>query len=435
VIDEVLGAGDAYFAAKATVRMLDLCKQGRALIFVSHSMSSVQLLCDTAIWMDNGQVRAIGPVDEIARRYEADFRRQEDEHLRAGNATRASLLADVVVPEEVGRPDLWRFRLTGEDGRLHDTHYVRLLELALAHRNHRVGLEFADIDDPEVEACLDLSSSEWGRLHERNGHPSRALSAGSSMFRGGHVLARTPVASGEVGNVEVAVESSSLGGTEELVLQFADAASGRWTDLELLRRETANGWTRTVFAGSVTHASEADHAAHLERAAEIARPDIEIVSVRMLVEGEDVLAVREHQPFAIEVEIQANRKIPLADIWVKFTRADGVYVFWQSSGQSDTGNLRDVEGRVFVRFEFEPNLFGAGDYEVEVTAANGFDLAHNWPHSQVFDRRIGALKFTVSRESRLLMMGPVNHRFPVSVRMRDPQERHKRSIATARADS
>ena len=134
VVDEVLGAGDAYFSAKATVRMIELCEQGRALLFVSHAMNAVQLLCDTAIWMDKGQIREIGPIDEIARRYEADFRREEDEHLREGNAVRRSALANKVLPAEIGRPDVWRLRLSGPQGRVVDTHYVRRIEVDFGGR-------------------------------------------------------------------------------------------------------------------------------------------------------------------------------------------------------------------------------------------------------------------------------------------------------------
>jgi lipopolysaccharide transport system ATP-binding protein len=295
--------------------------------------------------------------------------------------------------------------------------------VALGGRTHPVPLEFADIDDPEVHVCLDLSGSEWARLHERHGDRSRTLSPGSSLRRGGHILARPPDGGGEVDRVEVTVESTSLGGTEELELQFADAHSARWSSLEVVAREVADGWTRTVFGGALTHASPAVHAAFAERITELVRPDVEIVGVRMLVEEREVLSVREHEPFALEVEVNAARRVPLADVWIQLNRSDGVYVFWQSSGQWDEGNLRDLEGTVVVRFEFEPNIFGPGDYELEVATANGFDAERNWPHSQVFDRRIGALKLTVAREHKLVLMGPVNHRFPISIRTGDGERR------------
>src|SRR5436190_23554617 len=106
------------------------------------------------------------------------------------------------MPEEAGGPDLWRLRLTGEGGRLHDTHYVRRLDMVLAGQRYSVPLEFADIDDPEVQVCLDLPGSQWARLHERHGHPSRALSPRSSLLRGAQTRPRTPAAPREAGSVE-----------------------------------------------------------------------------------------------------------------------------------------------------------------------------------------------------------------------------------------
>lgn len=423
VVDEVLGAGDAYFASKATMRMIELCEQGRALLFVSHAMSAVQMLCDTAIWMDNGQVREIGPVEEVARRYEADFRRQEDEHLREGNAVRAALLTNKVLPEEIGRPDRWRVRLVGAGGRVHDTHYLRRVEVELAHHYTDVPLDFRDIEDEGVVACLDISSSEWGRPHDRLGHPSRALAPGSSSLRGGHLLLKAPAGVDTASApLSLTIEATSLGGTEPLVAQVADAQSGEWVELACVERTRIDGaWERARFVGSLTAADETFLLERLERIVEETRPDVEIVDVRMLVDGGEALAVREHEPFSIEVRARAEREVPLADVWVKFTRADGFYVFWESSGQVGQ-NVRRMFGEYIFTFRFDPNVFGAGDYEVEAVVANGYDIAHNWPHSQVYDRRVSALKFTVAREWKLLMMGPVNYQFPVTVEEVEPAE-------------
>ena len=415
VVDEVLGAGDAYFAAKATMRMIELCNRGRALLFVSHAMNAVQLLCDTAIWMDGGAIREIGPVEEIARRYEADFRRQEDTHLRAGNAARAALSSTRVLPSEIGRPDHWRLRLTGNGGRIHDTHYVRKIQAVIGGTALELPLEFTNIDDPGVAASLDVAGSEWGRIHDRQGSRSRTLAPGSSLLRGGHIVFRTPSGGTGAMPVELHIESTSLGKTESLRLQYADATTGEWLDLPLeSRSKLGRGWERASFSGMLVAPSEQAHALHVERVVEETRPDVEIIDVAMLVDGRASLAVCEREPFTVAVKVHAERRVRRADVWVKLTRADGFYVFWQSSGQVGQ-NLEDLLGTVVVSFQFEPNLFGAGDYEVEVDVADGFDIESNWPHRQVFDRRVGALKFTIAREWRLLMFGVVNYRFPVTV--------------------
>jgi lipopolysaccharide transport system ATP-binding protein len=85
VIDEVLGAGDAYFAGKCFERMKQLTSQGATVLFVSHDLASVQLLCDHAVWIDSGRVVAQGDCLEVSRRYLAEVRREEEERLRAVN--------------------------------------------------------------------------------------------------------------------------------------------------------------------------------------------------------------------------------------------------------------------------------------------------------------------------------------------------------------
>jgi len=414
IVDEVLGAGDAYFAAKATVRMIELCERGRALLFVSHSTAAVQMLCNLAVWMDNGGIREIGPVDEIARRYEADFRRQEDEHLRPGNAERRAVLDSQVRPEEFGRPGVWRLRITGPNHRVVDTHYVRAVTLTVADRTIDVPLTFADIEDEGVEACLDIAASEWGREHDRQGEPSRALAPRSSSLRGGQILLRTTGQEVSGAPVTVTFESTSVGGVEELSVYTADAQSGEWRPLELVERAPlASNWERSTFSG-VLSAAEGPASTALRRLVEESRPDVEILDTVFSVDGRETLSVAEEEPFSIAVTIRANRRVDVADVWLKFVRIDGFYTFWQSSGQVGE-NLHDIEGEKIVTFHFDPNIFGAGDYEVEVDVANGFDVEHNWPHTQVFDRKVGALKFTVTRRWKLLMFGPVNARFPVSV--------------------
>ena len=69
VIDEMFGAGDAAFIKKAEKRMIDLIDSSNILVFASHSQSLVEKFCDKAIWLENGRIRAIGPVAEIGREY------------------------------------------------------------------------------------------------------------------------------------------------------------------------------------------------------------------------------------------------------------------------------------------------------------------------------------------------------------------------------
>lgn len=80
LIDETLSVGDADFAEKARGRIAELCGQGRIAMLVSHSMDSVQDLCNRAIWLDQGRVMQDGPPEEVCLAY-LDHVHREDERI------------------------------------------------------------------------------------------------------------------------------------------------------------------------------------------------------------------------------------------------------------------------------------------------------------------------------------------------------------------
>jgi lipopolysaccharide transport system ATP-binding protein len=414
VIDEILGAGDAYFVGKATKRMIDLCDEGRGLLFVSHSISAVQMLCDTAIWMDGGSIREIGPVDQVARRYEADFRAQEDEKTRSGNRERRDRLVGHVAPEEFSRAEIVRFRLTGDARGVHRQHYIRRVVVEVADDAIEVPLELTDIDEPGVEAALDVLASEWGRPHTRRGSEARALAPSSARLRGGHLLVRRPeLAAGA--DVRLRIESAGGEDSETLRAQFVNLERGEWDDLETLERvELGDGWVATTFGGRVEVVEKEAREHALERLLATERPDVELRGTALFVGGERDSYVHEQEPFEVAVSFRANRKVPLLDVGLRFMRSDGVYAFWQSSGETG-GNLRDVDGERTVRFNFDPNLFGAGEYAIAVYLANGYDPETNYPYSEVFDRRVNELRLTVLPKHREIDFGVLNQKVAVTV--------------------
>ena len=72
LLDEGIGAVDAEFMKKARVRLQELVKRSGILVFASHSNEFLAQLCDTAMWIDHGQIRQQGGIAEIVRAYEGD---------------------------------------------------------------------------------------------------------------------------------------------------------------------------------------------------------------------------------------------------------------------------------------------------------------------------------------------------------------------------
>lgn len=69
IVDEALAVGDMAFQNKCFRRMKKLQKSQTTLLFVSHDISSVRLLCKKCLWLDDGMVKAYGDVNEIAEAY------------------------------------------------------------------------------------------------------------------------------------------------------------------------------------------------------------------------------------------------------------------------------------------------------------------------------------------------------------------------------
>ena len=69
VVDEALAVGDAGFQAKCVERMQELVRGGRTLLFVSHNLAMVEATCSRGLFLLDGRVREIGPVQDVLDAY------------------------------------------------------------------------------------------------------------------------------------------------------------------------------------------------------------------------------------------------------------------------------------------------------------------------------------------------------------------------------
>lgn len=71
LLDEVFAVGDAAFNEKCRAHMESVRRSGRTIVLVSHDLSVIESFCETALWMDNGSVRAFGSVADVVAQYRA----------------------------------------------------------------------------------------------------------------------------------------------------------------------------------------------------------------------------------------------------------------------------------------------------------------------------------------------------------------------------
>jgi lipopolysaccharide transport system ATP-binding protein len=69
LVDEVLGVGDESFRMKSTQTMKEKMKSGQTVVFVSHSLPTLQELCPKTVWIKDGATQMHGKTDEVLKAY------------------------------------------------------------------------------------------------------------------------------------------------------------------------------------------------------------------------------------------------------------------------------------------------------------------------------------------------------------------------------
>ncbi len=189
IIDEILGAGDAYFAAKCADRMRRLTKEvGATVLFVSHDMSSVQRLCEKAVWLERGRVRMTGATLDLSKAYYASVVEREEARLRAQTTRAVSRMRRRDRTSNGSSEDeLLLFRLLTADGRPPAlTHAVYRIALVLADGRRLEVLpgEAMDNDNSQTAyVATDPGYMLWSLPVVVNGRTARCVESTGGIYR------------------------------------------------------------------------------------------------------------------------------------------------------------------------------------------------------------------------------------------------------------
>lgn len=124
IVDEVLAVGDAEFQKKCLAKMKDVStRKGRTILFVSHNMQAVNLLCSKALWLQKGRVADSGDTKLIVNRYLSTLQRRQwkqvwedpeqapgNEHIKVLSVELIPQLTDPQAPIDIRTPLTVRFR-------------------------------------------------------------------------------------------------------------------------------------------------------------------------------------------------------------------------------------------------------------------------------------------------------------------------------------
>ena len=103
LVDEVLAVGDEPFQRKCMERIRGFQHEGRTIVFVSHALDQVADLCDRAVVLEGGRIRADGPALESLRTLRADFEQTRQEEIERAHERAAAVVAASDEPSPVAK--------------------------------------------------------------------------------------------------------------------------------------------------------------------------------------------------------------------------------------------------------------------------------------------------------------------------------------------
>ncbi len=106
ITDEVLAVGDEAFQRKCMERIYNFRKAGKTIIFVSHALEIVRTLCDVAVWLDHGVVKAQGASGKVIDAYLRDVNRQEQERIETARSAEEAVDVEAINVDRRGSREL-----------------------------------------------------------------------------------------------------------------------------------------------------------------------------------------------------------------------------------------------------------------------------------------------------------------------------------------
>jgi ABC-2 type transport system ATP-binding protein len=112
LVDEVLAVGDVQFQLRCLDRIRSLSRLGTTIVFVSHSMHAIHLICSRTVLVHAGRIELDGPTEAAIGRYHELMAAGDDERDRGSvRVLHRELLVDGARVESVDQGSLLMYRV------------------------------------------------------------------------------------------------------------------------------------------------------------------------------------------------------------------------------------------------------------------------------------------------------------------------------------
>lgn len=428
IIDEVLGAGDAYFAGKCVDRMKQITSQtGATVFFVSHDLDSVLRLCDRAIWLDRGRVVAEGDTLQIIKMYTASVRKQDEMRLKLRNLR---IKKKSIRGIEIDDPTRYQFicHLITED-MSHPKEKHPIFRVALYEKDKMLTeINVGDAMDNDISQTSYVSIEpgyiNWGNPYKVNGRFARNFENTGGKYMHAVFILRVPEIEFHRENLRIEVEY--LDNTREDIF-FEIYFKDNYTRLGCLYGNNTGKIQKLSFdipqaileekieASEELAIKEADKDSDAEDDGSAKIDDVyggggvDMDKVSLLNKNdEDTHVYTSGEEMCIRIHYKVRQTVNHPTVIVAIYRMDGICVS-QVISQKDGFTVPHLEGKGFIDVRYSPLLLGKGDYVISLGIFKPVNLLN--PQEQtsycVHDRKY---QFKVVQPEDIKMeLGVVNH--------------------------
>ncbi len=197
IIDEALAVGDQKFQKKCTDRIVEFKKNGGTILFCSHNLHQVKVLCERALWLHEGEPKFLGPARDAVESYQSFLRKKKPQEI---------LKTD--KDSRLGEQICWIEKLSVTDLKGDPVNAINAGESLMVEIEAVFSPEFSG--EPSLGIVLKRSDELVICSTTSSEHNTKLKSLGEDRFRGRLVLENVPLMDGEYSLIAVALDSYVL---------------------------------------------------------------------------------------------------------------------------------------------------------------------------------------------------------------------------------
>lgn len=373
IVDEILGAGDAYFNAKALERMDKLTNSGATVLFVSHDLSSVQKICDRCIWIDKGKIREDGKTLDVIKSYSADVRRREELRLLSQNSG-----VDLKSTDSDTKQLLFRFITSQNSAPKTKGFFVHSIKLFIKE-NLFSEINLGDSMDNSIEQDAYIITSDkinWSKSIKKEDKWSREF----KDFGGEYIHAIGIFNLPKVINIDdVSFEIEYFDEFEdEILFEIYDSNKKTYNKLLSMHSSLSRKWVQKSIKKENSHTeaivSEINDIYQEEKDDIYGTGELIITKFKILDENqEEKYIFTLNEKLIFRLHYQTFKEIYKPVFVVAIYKPDGTTIT-QLIDKEKNSNIDKLDSKGFVDFKIKNLKIGQGEYLVSIAVFHDIDL-------------------------------------------------------------